>query len=301
MTDSSRVPPISDAPPPFEVWGLLVKVLVAVLVFAALLKLDALWSGMVYPDPWLSSPRAILAVVIIEVLIAMWLASGAYPALSWLTAAVFFLVAFSVAVSTGLAGVAHCPCFGRVPASPWLAVCIDAAALVALCLFRPGNQSIMSLVGGILREPRQLVTLGLFALPVLILGLPQSWLDSPFVARLRGEQVRVSPYTADAGAGKTGEWGQVQVTIRNDSAGPVQVMGGTADCSCVTINGMPVTLASGESQSIPVRIRFVGTPGRFARKYFFYTDSTAAPYLTGIIAGRVSSGSQAKAADGPDS
>ena len=275
--------------------------MVPVLVITALLKLDALLSGVVYPDPWLSSPRAILAVVVLEVLIAMWLASGAYPALSWLTAVAFFVGAFAVAVSTALSGVANCPCFGRVHASPWLAVSIDSAAIVALFIFRPANRSVPSIVVNIFGERRHLVTLGLFALPVLILALPQAWLDSGIVARWRGEQVRVSPYSADAGAGKPGEWGQVEVTIRNDSAGSVQVMGGTADCSCVTINGMPVTLTSGESQSIPVRIRFVGTPGRFARKYFFYTDSEAAPYLTGIIAGRVSSTGQAKAAVSPDS
>ncbi len=240
-------------------------------------------------------------MIILEILIALWLASGVNPALSWFTTVGFFLVTFLVAVSIGLSGVAYCPCFGRMHVSPWWAVSIDTTALIALFLVRPGNQSLGSLFAGLWAAPRQWMALGLIGLPVVVLILPQSWLDNDFMARLRGEQVRLSPFTAEAGSGSSGDWAEVEVTIKNDSAAPIQVMGGTADCSCVTIRGMPVKLASGESQTIPVRIRFVGTPGRFVRKYFFYTDSPTAPYLSGLIAGRVSGTTPVKPSAGSDS
>jgi hypothetical protein len=272
------------------------KVLAALLVFAALLKIDGLVSGTTHVDAWLSTPSTLLAVVALEVLVAMWLAFSAEQNLAWMAAAGFFLCALVAALWIAWEGVAYCPCFGRLHVSPWVAVLIDLSALISLGFIRPQDQSIGALFASLARQPWGCARLLVCALPAVALAAPASWLDSDYLAQWRGEHVRISPRVASAGAGERGRWGTVTVTVKNGSPGPITLLNGTADCSCVAIDALPQTLASGEVQSIPVRIRFVGTPGRFARRYFFYTDSPDAPYLPGIIAGHVSGSGEVTAA-----
>jgi hypothetical protein len=125
---------------------------------------------------------------------------------------------------------------------------------------------------------------------VVLLFAFLSWQDSDWLVAARGETVRIVPQTADAGRGRRGEWATVAATIKIGLPTPVRILGGTADCSCVAIDNVSVAIEPGTGVALAVRIRLVGTPGRFARRYFFYTDSSQAPYVTGIFTGRVLAG-----------
>src|SRR5689334_18371527 len=104
------------------------------MLAAAALKLYGLSVSAIPRVGWFSQPWVQLVAAEWELVLGLWLVSGAYWTRSWFAAAGTFLAFAGVSGYLGLTGVSSCGCLGAVHASPWWAFGVDAAALTLLGL-----------------------------------------------------------------------------------------------------------------------------------------------------------------------
>jgi hypothetical protein len=116
----------------------LLKVLGLLLLTAAVLKgHELLTVPVANKDLWSWRPFLIFQVEF-ELALGIWLLSGVFKRLAWLTAMTCFGLFCCVALYKGLTGATSCGCFGRIHINPWITLTtIDLPALVSLSLFRP--------------------------------------------------------------------------------------------------------------------------------------------------------------------
>jgi hypothetical protein len=79
----------------------------------------------------------VLVVVQVELLLAVWLFAGLWPAWAWRGALALFAVFGLVSLSKALAGEASCGCFGRLTVSPWITSTLNLAIVAALIWILP--------------------------------------------------------------------------------------------------------------------------------------------------------------------
>ncbi|MGL4421147.1 MAG: DUF1573 domain-containing protein, partial [Gemmataceae bacterium] len=95
---------------------------------------------------------------------------------------------------------------------------------------------------------------------------------SASLANLRGTLI-VAPNYADFGTGDAGQTLRHTITIHNYSREPVRIVGGTADCSCLTTGSLPVTIAPGGHAELELVLKLpTGTVGAFTRTAKLWTD-----------------------------
>jgi hypothetical protein len=222
------------------------------LLAAAGLKLYGMNVAPFAQYGWFTAPWVQVLAVFWEILLGLWLLSGAYRAGAWVAAVGTFAAFAAVSGYLGWIGQASCGCFGVIRASPWWALGLDLVALLALWLGRPP----LVVAGSF--SFRELKTLGVGTACVAGLGtlsvLAFGSLDGA-LARLRGESLSVSTSYLDFGEGSPNEILTATVEITNRSDGPVQLVGGTSDCSCIATDDMPVTIQPGESAGVRVLLK----------------------------------------------
>jgi hypothetical protein len=206
-----------------------------------------------------------------ELVLALWLLSGAWQAGAWLAATATFLAFAGVSGYFGWTGVASCGCFGALRASPWTAFGVDLAALALLAMARP------PLHRGSRRVPLSALTIpGTGAAILVILTVTGSVIyGSPAaaLARLRGETLTVSPDYVDFGSVAVGDIVERSVDVWNWSDRPVTLIGGTSDSSCVTTADLPLVIPPGEGRAVGLRLMVRRTkPGAFTRTAELWTD-----------------------------
>jgi hypothetical protein len=255
------------------------------LVAAAGLKLYGLGVSAVPRVGWFSQPWVQLLTAEWELVLGLWLISGAAPRLSWLAALVTFAAFAAVSGYLGWVGVASCGCFGAVEASPWWAFGVDVAAVALLAVGRPAGQP---------PAPHFLRAAGLWAGGVaLACGLLAAAGSLFFgsveaaVAKLRGETVTVSPAYVDFGAGRPGERLEATVTATNYTGEPVRLIGGTTDCGCATLDDFPIAIPPGGKANFRIRLTVIGSGGRLTRNVMVRTDCPERPVVRFRIACRV--------------
>ncbi len=207
-----------------------------------------------------------------------------------LVALLTFVVFAGINIRLALIGEASCGCFGAVSVSPWYAFGIDLAILVGLLFARPDLHLLLN-------PPKEaLIRLGVnaicgltgsAALLALLAGVAYWWFGSTEagLAYLRGERLSVRPALVDAGEGAPGEMRAASVELVNWTDHAIHVVGGTADCSCVTTQDLPVTVPPLESRAIRVYVKMPQAAGMFTRNVSLITDDrqfTTVPFrLTG--------------------
>ncbi len=99
--------------------------------------------------------------------------------------------------------------------------------------------------------------------------------DDPWaaLAKLRGETLTVSPANTQLCEGAAGEYRTFQIALRNYSNKAIKVVGGTTSCACIATQDLPITIPAGGSESIKVKIKYSGSPGKFAHRFVLYSDS----------------------------
>ena len=104
---------------------------------------------------------------------------------------------------------------------------------------------------------------------VILYGSPAAAL-----AKLRGETLTVDQAAVEFGHGQTGDVLNRQVTVTNHSDKLLRIIGGTADCSCITTTDLPVTIAPNESKSVSIvyKIPHTDQAGITNRKAILMTD-----------------------------
>jgi len=261
------------------------------LLTTAALKAHGLTIDPLAQDSFLSSPRLLVATIEIEIIVGLWLLSGWWPRVAWLITLTFFAVLAGVSLYLALARQTSCGCFGEIPVNPWLTFALDLTIIGALLLARPMDSlelpSLASLpallkIGG-----------GSAGLLALFSGFFLVAFDNPIkaLARLRGEPIAVVPSISQLGDGIHGEIRSFSVQLTNYTEGPICIIGGTANCSCIATDDLPLCVGAGETRSLNVRLVFRGSPGRFVHHFILYTDSREQPVVIARITGRVSEAS----------
>lgn len=247
------------------------------LLVTAFLKAQGAADGALGQNTILFSPRLRFLVMEAEALLGLWLLSGWARRTAWFFAVAFFLVVAGFSLYLGLMGQSSCGCFGRIHVSPWNAFTLDMACLAVLGLCWPS-------FGRAEREKRtasgwqrEAITITCWAgaiLAVCLGGVLLAGGSSPgdFLARIRGERISVEPPVTDMGSDIAGQRRKFTVRIHNHTSRPVKIVGGTAGCSCVATDDLPVLIPPGSSATVTVRARFKGTTGMFQYEFYFYTD-----------------------------
>lgn len=258
--------------------------LVVLLLAAAAPKLGGRDVSAVPQAGTFSAPWLQVAAAEWEVVLGVWLLSGFARRAAWLASVLTFVTFAGVSGYLGLQGVANCGCFGAIHASPWWAFGVDVVALVLLSVSRPRAAESRAMPRGVA------VAGGLAALLVLASVAAGTWLyGSPAaaLARLRGDKLHISPDTVGFGDGKPGESLTAEVRVRNFTDRPVRLIGGTADCSCVTTSDLPITLAPHGEAAIGVKLKLPESTGNFTRVAAIWTDCDDQRSLRLRLGGRV--------------
>ena len=87
--------------------------------------------------------------------------------------------------------------------------------------------------------------------------------------------------------GCANEWQELDVEICNLSNKEAVIVGGTSDCSCVTLSGVPVSIARRVSASVRVRIKLPDKSGQFKRQIAFVVNDGNYYSIGGSILGSV--------------
>jgi hypothetical protein len=266
--------------------GVIVRVGLGLLLLAtAGLKLYGLGFSSVPQVGWFSHPWVQLLAAEWELVLGGWLLSGVRPRLSWLAALVTFVGFAGVSGYLGWVGVASCGCLGVIKANPWWTFGVDVAAVLLLAVSRPvaeaGAAPFLRTAG---------VWVGSVALTCgLLIAVGSLFFGSveAAVATLRGDSLSVTPY-ADFGSGKPGQTLEGTATVTNYTDAPVRLIGGTADCTCVTVEDFPLTIPPGEQASFRIRLQVLSDKtGQLTRAVMVRTDCPSRPVLQFRIGCRV--------------
>ena len=239
------------------------------LLAAALLKLGGRDVSAVPQVGWFSAPWLQVAAAEWEILLGLWLISGLARRAASLAGLVTFVVFAGVSGTLGWQGVASCGCFGTIQASPWWAFGIDIAAILLLGVSRPRADHSPRMPAGVAVA----VLIAVAALAVsaaagtLVYGSPAA-----AMARLGGDSLHLAADYLDFGDGKPGERLTAEVRVRNFTDRPLRLIGGTADCSCVTTSDLPITLPPRGEAAVSVQLKLPESRGRFTRVAEFWTD-----------------------------
>jgi hypothetical protein len=107
------------------------------------------------------------------------------------------------------------------------------------------------------------------------------------LARWRGEDVVVIPAISDLGSAEAGTKKRFLIQLWNITDHPIRVVGGTANCLCVAMENLPVTIPPQGLREVEVEVVFTAGVGRFQRRFVFYTDSNRQRIVVARFAGRV--------------
>ncbi len=247
---------------------------------AALLKLAG-WNVSAFAQyGWFLTPNEQIAAVGWELILGAALIFGVHRPVTWIMALATFTTFAGVSSYLGFVGQASCGCFGAIQASPWTAFGVDVAMLLLLVLFRPRFSTDELRTASV--ESGEWA-FGLVAVLALTLGAGVLLYGSPSaaLAKLRGDTLTVDRSHIDFGHGQAGDILTQQVTVTNWTDGPLRIIGGTSDCSCIATNDLPITLAPGEAKSVSIEYKVPQSdkPGITSRKATLLTDSPKRPNL----------------------
>jgi len=257
------------------------------LLVTAGLKIHGLYTDPYSQESVLLTPRLLVAVIEVEILLGLWLLSGLAMRAAWLAALAFFAAGAAANVYLAVEGQRSCGCFGAVAVHPWWTVALDVVIVLFLVTVRPASTPALPDSGWLASVATS--ALGAAAILTVICGVFFLLFDNPTAALawLRGEAVTVEPYVTDVGEGVAGEWRTFTIRVRNHGNRTVRIFGGTTSCACIATKDLPVDIPPYESRSIRVEMGFRGLPGRFVHDFVLLTDSPGQFTVRARYAGRV--------------
>jgi hypothetical protein len=160
-------------------YAVLSRVLGALLLGAAALKLAGVEAAPVAEIGVLSSPWLITMVIEAEVCLGLWLLWGRFQSYCWLITLATFVVFASVSGYAGWLGRTSCGCFGNLQASPWYVFSADCLAITLLSVARPPLGKSLSprpllFSGALCIAAVALLTAALAAVGALFFGSPRA-------------------------------------------------------------------------------------------------------------------------------
>jgi hypothetical protein len=271
-------------------YSLVSRLLGLVLLIAAGLKLFGLGAERVSHFPFLSSPRSQIALVELEFLLGLWLLTGLHARAAWLCALPAFCLLAAASLYQAANGESSCGCFGKFAVNPWYTFFGDLLAVVALFLCRPSLAAARLETSVVSPRPvrtRRFMAIGMALGCISLLGVSYgiNRPSSAAFAFLRGESLTVDPKISDLGTGPRGDLRLIRLQIRNRTDRAIRIVGGTADCSCITTKDLPRTVLLGEVESVEVQVSFRGPSGSFERVFVLYTDDERQPRVFARVTG----------------
>jgi hypothetical protein len=265
-----------------------VRCVVALLFLgASIMKMRAgvLESMQAFPFP--VPPFFHHAIIAIEFILGLWMLSGWAAWLSTRVATGLLVLLAGVSSYQLYQGQSTCGCFGSLELNPGLVLTTDLALLASLYFFRipaPSQDKYRSdfrwaaclCVGVVFLGAFVLVSIRFFFGDVRTL-----------TARLRGEALFIGADVLDTGTQLRGDEKLFPIIIHNVTYEPIRIIGGSADCACVSTDDMPVTVQPGQSKAIRLRIKFRGPPGLFRQQFTILSDFNGLSSTRGGIVGRI--------------
>jgi len=133
------------------------------------------------------------------------------------------------------------------------------------------------------------LVLALLVAGVLLVLMLSNWMHRglPMIALayLRGERLIIDPSVASLQVARMGEERSISFRVLNFTGRPVNLVGGTSNCVCVTIKDLPLEVPVGGSQSFAVTVR-VGDKA-LNESASLITDFPAKPRLFFRVTGNV--------------
>ncbi len=266
-------------------WDIVRIVLGLLLLATAGLKL----AGMqVSPIPRVGTFAALPVQMIAaewELVLGVWLLSGAYRVASWLFSTATFAIFACISGYMGWIGQADCGCFGTIKASPWYAFGVDVTVLSLLApalphtaiLWQPSRcHNRASIVRGI----AFLALIGGLTAIALIGGTFAFGSSEAALAHLRGDGLVIEPTVLDLGSVEKGQVVKTTITVKNWTNRRVRLVGGTSDCSCLATLGLPADIEPGAQMSIPIVVVVKAmNSGELSRWALLWVDSEEQPTL----------------------
>jgi len=272
---------------------LIPRILGVLLLAAAALKAHGAAVTPISAMGVLSAAWLQVALIVAEVLLGLWLITGVAQLGSWALALATFGLFSGVSAYQGWIGASSCGCFGTLTVNPWYTFGFDILVLTALGFGRPDFKPLwehrFGRIDAALR-PGAWALAGVVVLVCGAIGLAHVSFGSipAAIAYFRGERVSVEGGVVDIGSGASGESREGFVTLTNWTDRPVQVFGGTANCSCTVLGDLPVTIASMTSCKISIRVQLKGTPGVFTRRVSFAIDDNGFKRVEVPVTGQIS-------------
>jgi hypothetical protein len=280
------------APPRPAYRSLVARFIGLLLLTAAVVKVFGLTADPVARMGVFSTPEFHLALIEFEVFLSLWLLSGKRPLGSWMLTVATFSGFATVSFYQGWIGQSSCGCFGRLTVSPWVAFAVDLFVLTVLFLARPHLSTLWEDPARTLKTGLLTLSGGVAGMALIggaLMGLAYATFGSVpgALAHFRGERVSIAPRLVDVGVGARGESLEVSVTLTNWTDKPIQLFGGTADCSCTVLDDLPLTIPANESRSVSVRVSLSGRAGIFTRRAAFMINDDGFKKLEFGLTGRI--------------
>jgi hypothetical protein len=111
-----------------------------VLMFAAVMKWESPIDTMPIVGGMLMPHWAKVTIVLVEIVLGLWLTSGAFAKMARNVAMGCFGLFLCVAIYEAWKGAESCGCFGNVHVHPIYTAVFDAVMVVAISIARPGNR-----------------------------------------------------------------------------------------------------------------------------------------------------------------
>jgi hypothetical protein len=250
----------------------------AFLLISVALKVETMTSEGGAGATQLLSPRTQLLGLEIEAMVGIWLLSGYARQSAWLAGAVLFATLAGVSLYLAWIGQESCGCFGKVVVSPWVSLVADLVCVTALVWSRPKVESVK---GNLLSVLCALLVLGVLSVANYSVTVRRE------IARLRGDALFIGETELDAGMKRKDELDSIPVQIENLTTSDIRLIGGVASCACVVTDDLPLVIPAKGKATANVKVKFIGSVGRFRHTFTWYTDAPSQLKFSGGITGRV--------------
>jgi hypothetical protein len=107
------------------------------------------------------------------------------------------------------------------------------------------------------------------------------------LAYVQGERLLVDPATCLFGTAPRGEERELHATIRNKTDRTIQILGARMNCTCMTTDEFPVSIAPGGRHDLTIRVFLGGKEPPFEKRIDYYTDCDAKPSLAVLVRGQI--------------
>lgn len=226
------------------------------LIGAAVLKLVSPGKLVASPVTDALPAWAVGLVPLFEVALGVWLLSGLARYGSWAvatpTVALFALHSLALAADSQ----PSCGCLGELTVPPGLTFGFDLVIAVLLVRFRPAWDGWP--VGW--AAPAVGVATGLLAVAATAASYQYGSLTAALAAS-RGETMTLSPGLLAFGPVPAGATVEQSLRVTNLSDGPIEVVLAEANCTCVAVRGLPVTVAPARWADLVISVTASTKPG----------------------------------------